>query len=147
MCSACMTHKLPLAALICSLFTLMLAPALPATAATGDVTVHAGSWSKKAYASSGTWKIVKNGEHHYVVLDSRFKTRNAPDLKLFLSKNTSAKLTGRNATSGAVRVAKLKSNKGAQRYRLPVGINPSDFKSLIIHCERYSKLWSAGTLR
>jgi len=142
-----MKQTLPFTALTLALFSILLLPAVNASAAEGDVTVHAGTWAKKEYNSSGSWKIVKNGEHHYVVLDSAFKTRSAPDLKLFLTKNTSSKLTGRNATSRAVRVAKLKSNTRAQRYRLPAGVNPSDFKTLIIHCERYSKLWSTGAIR
>lgn len=144
-----MKHSTPLTVLALQLFLLgmllMLAP--QALAADGDTTVHQGSWSKKSHSTSGTWKIVKNGDDHFVVLDSRFKTRSAPDLKLFLSRDTSSKLTGRNATDNATRIAKLTSNSGAQRYKLPAGLDPSDFKTLIIHCERYSKLWSAGTLQ
>ncbi len=142
-----MKNKLPTTVLTLALFTLMLLPASSAHADKGDVTVHSGTWSKKEYASSGTWKIVKNGDSHYIVLDSKFKTRSAPDLKLFLSKSSAGKLTGRNATDNAVRIAKLKSNKGSQRYKLPAGTDPSDYKTVLIHCEKYSKLWSTGTIR
>lgn len=126
---------------------LMLLPVADASAASGDTTVHQGTWSKKTYSASGTWKIVKNGDDHFVVLDSKFKTKSAPDLKLFLSKSSASSLTGKNATKNAARVAKLKSNKGAQRYKLPKGINPASYKTLIIHCERYSKLWVTGALK
>ncbi|MEM9109765.1 MAG: DM13 domain-containing protein [Planctomycetota bacterium] len=144
-----MKHTTPLTALALPLFLLgmLLLPAADASAASGDTTVHAGTWSKKSYASSGSWKIVKNGDDHYIVLSSSFKTRSAPDLKLFLSKKNAAGLTGKNATSGAVRIAKLKSNKGEQRYKLPRGIDPASYKTLMIHCERYSKLWSTGTIK
>lgn len=128
------------------LFGLLLLPAAHASAATGDTTVHAGTWSKKTYAASGTWKIVKNGDDHFVVLDSKFKTKSAPDLKLFLTKSKASSLTGKNATKNAVRIAKLTSNKGAQRYKLPNNINPADFTTLLIHCEKYSKLWATGNL-
>jgi len=143
-----MKHGKPLTALTLPLFLLgmLLLPAAHTLAADGDTTVHQGSWAKKSHSTSGTWKIVKNGDDHFVVLDSRFKTRSAPDLKLFLSKSSSSKLTGSNATDNAVRIAKLTSNSGAQRYKLPAGVAPEDFKTLVIHCERYSKLWSAGTL-
>lgn len=138
-----------LAALILPLFlfAMLLVPAADASAASGDTTVHSGSWSKKTYSASGTWKIVKNGDNHYVVLDSKFKTKKAPDLKLFLSKSSASSLTGKNATKGAVRIAKLTSNKGAQRYKLPAGTSPADYKTLIIHCEQYSKLWVTGALK
>ena len=142
-----MKQLLPTTVLTLSMFTLLLAPALVANAATGDVTVHSGTWAKKSYSASGTWKIVRNGDHHYLELDSRFKTRGAPDLKLFLSKKSASQLSGRNATSGAVRIAKLKSKSGAQRYRLPTNLDLADYRTVIIHCEQYSKLWSTGTLR
>ena len=69
-----------------------------------------------------------------------------PDLKLFLTKSKASSLTGKNATKNAVRIAKLTSNKGAQRYKLPNNINPADFTTLLIHCEKYSKLWATGNL-
>lgn len=144
-----MKHTNPLTALTLPLILLglLLMPALEASAAPGDTTVHSGTWAKKSYSSSGSWKIVKNGDDHFIVLDSKFKTKSAPDLKLFLSKSSASGLTGKNATKNAVRIAKLKSNKGEQRYKLPKGVTPADYKTVLIHCERYSKLWSTGTLR
>jgi hypothetical protein len=138
-----------LTALTLPLFILgmLLLPAADASAASGDTTVYTGSWSKKTYSASGTWKIVKNGDDHFVVLDSKFKTKSAPDLKLFLTKSKASSLTGKNATKNAVRIAKLNSNKGAQRYKLPKNISPADYATLIIHCEEYSKLWVTGTLK
>lgn len=129
------------------LFAMMLLPATDASAASGDTTVHAGTWSKKTYSASGTWKIVKNGDDHFVVLDSKFKTKKAPDLKLFLTKSSASTLTGKNATKDSVRIAKLTSHKGAQRYKLPKGTSPADYKTLIIHCEQYSKLWVTGQIK
>lgn len=126
---------------------LLLLPAVQASAAEGDTTVHSGTWAKKTYSASGTWKIVKNGDDHFVVLDSKFKTSKGPDLKLFLTKTSASSLTGKNATKGAVRVAVLRSHKGAQRYKLPKGTTLSNYKTLIIHCEKYAKLWSTGTLK
>lgn len=144
-----MKHTTPLTALALPLILLglLLMPAQAASAAPGDTTVHSGTWSKKAYSASGAWKIVKNGDDHYIVLDSRFKTKSAPDLKLFLSKNSASSLTGKNATKGAVRIAKLKSNKGEQRYKLPRSVNPASYKTLLIHCERYSKLWTTAAIK
>lgn len=141
-----MKQYLPTTVLTLAFVLLMLGPASLAPAAQGDVTVQSGKWTKKTYSSAGTWKIVKNGEDHFIVLDSKFKTHSAPDLKLFLSKKSSKDLNSKNATRGAVRIAKLTSNKGAQRYKLPASVDLADYKSVIIHCEKYSKLWSTGTL-
>jgi len=36
----------------------------------------------------------------------------------------------------------LESPKGSQSYKLPEGY--SDYSTLLIHCEKYSKLWGAS---
>ena len=104
------------------------------------------TWTKKSFAVKGTWSLIEEGGTTYLVLDEAFSTRNAPDLKLFLSPSEGAALNGKNATRGAVLVAKLESNKGGQRYALPAGTNLSDFKTLALHCEKYSKLWAVSDL-
>lgn len=119
------------------LFSLLLG----ATAAFGQ----SGSWTKKANTVNGTWSITDKGGKKTISLKG-FKTATAPDLKIFLSPNTVAGVTSKNATKGAVFVAKLKSSKGDQAYTLPAGVDLSKYKSVIIHCEKYSKLWGAGKL-
>ncbi len=111
-----------------------------------ETVLKSGTWTKASFRSSGTWSIVERGGERYVVLDADFRTRRAPDLKIFLSPNAAGSLTGDNATDGAFRVAELSSNRGAQSYKLPADIDLADFQSIIIHCEAYSKLWSTATL-
>ena len=107
---------------------------------------QSGTWTKKSYSISGKWEIVKEGKQYKLKLESGFKTRSAPDLKLFLSKKPLASLNNRNATQGAVLIAKLKSPKGSQEYVLPAGVDPSQYKTLILHCQKFSKLWGGATL-
>ena len=109
--------------------------------------LHAGEWTTKKYSIKGGWKIVKEDGKHYIELDSAFKTKNAPDLKLFLSKQAIQSTNGKNATDNAVLVSELKSNKGAQRYLIPSNINVADYKTLLLHCEQYSVLWGGSTLK
>lgn len=108
-------------------------------------TVGSGRFTRQDYSINGSWKIVKDGNSHYVELSSDFSTRNGPDIKLFLSPTSVNALNGSNATSGSVRISRVKA-KGAQRFKLPSGTNPSRFKSVVIHCEKFSKLWGAGAL-
>ena len=114
------------------------------SASSGEV-VSKGSWAKKSNTIAGTWSIDKSGDTYTLKLTG-FKTRSAPDLKLFLSKQSAGAVTGKNATKNAVRIAVLKSAKGDQSYVLPKGINPGDYKTLILHCEKFSKAWGVGTL-
>lgn len=97
----------------------------------------------------GTWKIVKNGDNYTVELGDDFEAKKAPDLKIFLSKAKFDKISGKNATSlgSPVLVAKLTSYEGKASYKIPAGINPADFATIIIHCEEYSKLWGGSPLK
>jgi len=109
------------------------------------VEVASGGWTKASYSASGSWTIVREDGALFVELSDDFRTRNAPDLKIFLSPNKASSLTGRNATDGAVLVSPLSSNRGAQRYRLPVS-DLSAYETIIIHCEAFSKLWSTSSI-
>ena len=104
-------------------------------------------WKNQEFKVKGNWSIEQRADGNYIVLDEAFKTRGAPDLKLFVSKANYSDITGKNATRNASFVAKLKSNKGAQSYKIPSNINVSDYQSLIIHCEQYSKLWASTPLQ
>lgn len=106
---------------------------------------QSGKWTKKTNSINGTWSISESGGKKVLSLKG-FKTANAPDLKIFLSPKTASAVSSKNATQGSVLVAKLKSNKGDQKYTLPANVDLSKYKSVVIHCEKYSKLWGAGKL-
>ena len=105
-----------------------------------------GSWTKKSFAINGSWSITESNGTWVLTLDSNFKTKSAPDLKIFLSRQALSDLNGGNATSQSVLISPLKSNKGAQEYAIPANIDISQFQTLIIHCEAYSKLWGGSSL-
>ncbi len=105
-----------------------------------------GTWTKKNYRIKGEWSIVHTEEGSFLELSDDFRTRNAPDLKLFLSPLPAADLANRNAVSGSLLISPLESNKGAQRYKLPEGTRIDDYQSLVLHCEQFSKLWGVSAL-
>ena len=41
----------------------------------------------------------------------------------------------------------LRAFKGSQRYSIPVGVDPKDYQSVVIWCERFSVLISPADLR
>lgn len=116
-----------------------------ASAAIAGERVASGEWTKKSFDAAGTWSIEQDGDDLVITLSDDFRTRNAPDLKLFFSPIEVDDLNGKNATDGALLIAELQSNRGGQAYRVS-GVDPGDFQSIIIHCEQYSKLWSAAAL-
>ena len=107
----------------------------------------AKSFQNQEFKVKGAYTIEDRADGTYITLNDEFKTKSAPDLKLFLSKNEFSGVNGKNATNNAVLVSQLKSHKGAQSYKIPAGINVSDYQSLLIHCEQYSKLWASTPIR
>lgn len=114
-----------------------------ATAFAGET----GTWTKKSFAVAGSWSIIEEGGRRYVELSDDFKTKSAPDLKIFLSTQSVAEVTGKNATRDAVLVGPLPRARGAVRLEIPEGTDLSQFTTLLLHCEQYSKLWAAAPLR
>lgn len=116
----------------------------------GDVSaedlLHSGVWTSKGYESAGNWRIIREATQTFVELDANFSTQRAPDLKIFLSPRELSELNGDNATEGAFLVSPLTSNSGAQRYEIAGEKQLSEYRSIIIHCQQFSKLWSGAPL-
>ena len=110
----------------------------------GQLEADFSSWGKPAL--SGDWEIVREAGTTYLYLDKNFHAKKGPDVKIFLSPITADKVTGDNATNEAVFVELLEKFKGAERIELPEGIDITTFKSIIFHCEQYSKLWGTSPL-
>lgn len=105
-----------------------------------------GGFVKSSFKIKGGWTISKENGQTVLRLSEDFKTKNGPDLKIFLSPSKVANVTGATATNQAVKLSVLKSNKGAQDYIIPADIDLSQFGSILIHCEAYSKLWGGADL-
>lgn len=103
-------------------------------------------FQKKTYALKGAVTVEQRGEQTVLVFSDDFRTKKGPDLKVFLSKNAVSAATGANATTDAVRLGVLTSNKGAQEYVLPAGVTLSDYASVLVHCEAFSKLWGGADI-
>lgn len=136
-------------ALACAFAAMGSVPVVSMTAqaqAVAGSNLSEGTWTKKSFAAAGKWEIYEDKGKTYVRLSPDFQTRNAPDLKLFLSPRLAADVTGKTAVSGSLQIAPLQSNKGEQVYELPAGTNLAGYKSILIHCEAYTKLWAAADL-
>ena len=113
-----------------------------------ESTVHSGEgWQNKSKKTSGAWKVVEDGGKHFVVLGDKFKTSRGPDLKLFVSPHAIESIGKKQKIENDGKlVAELKKTKGAQRYEIPASINLADFKSLVIHCEKYTVVWGGVSI-
>lgn len=131
----------------------VLAYAAPSQSANAEIITasapaYAGqSFTKKKYHIKGQWNVVQENGRTLIRFSEDFKTKNGPDLKVFLSPQSLGKVTGETALDGAVTLGKLKSNRGTQDYIVPNGVSLANFSSVLIHCEAFSVLWGGGSLQ
>lgn len=122
-------------------------PPSPLPAADAKPATISGDFSKRAFKAEGQFTLAINEEGRAMLtLSDDFRTRGGPDLKIFHSPLDAATVTGNNATQGALFVSPLQSHRGGQEYILPEGARLEDYKTVLIHCEEYAKLWAVGTL-
>lgn len=126
--------------------TLLLAVLLVVPAFAAGKVLFQGTWTKKGFDIAGQWQIVEENGKVFVELDAAFRTKDAPDLKIFLSPLPLSELNNRNATEGALLVGPLSEHHGAQRLAVPAGTQLGRYKTIALHCEKYSKLWGGAGL-
>ncbi|WP_128818827.1 DM13 domain-containing protein [Streptomyces sp. S063] len=116
--------------------------AAPVTVASGDLISH-------EHTTSGTVRLLRLADGWHIVRLEDLDTSNGPDLRVWL---TDAPVKegragwfvfddGRHESLG-----KLKGNKGSHNYRLPAGLDPADFTSVSIWCDRFSVSFGAAEL-
>lgn len=101
---------------------------------------------KKRYSIEGSAKIETSENSTQLVFSEDFKTKNGPDLKIYLSKIPLSELTEKDVDLDAVRLSVLKSHRGSQSYVIPANIDISEYQSIVIQCEAYSVLWGGFDL-
>jgi len=117
--------------------------------------VKQGVWETIDYDVQGAWKIVRTGDTYTVRLGEDFETKDGPDLHILLSPRSIKEIDHGDAGNDALIVGPLnttdtstffKKMKGPQSLALPSGVNLSEYKTILIHCVKFSHLWAGGTL-
>lgn len=104
------------------------------------------SFIKKRKSIKGSFTVVTENGQTLIRFSDDFKTKNGPDLKVFLSPQGISDVTGKTAVNGALLLGELKSTKGTQDYSVPEGISLSDYTSVLVHCEEFAVLWGGSDL-
>lgn len=103
-----------------------------------------GRFIRKQKRIRGGWKIIDDDGQKIIRFLDDFEARKGPDLKIFISPQSIDEVSGRTATEGALFLGLLKATKGTQDYILPNNTNLADYRSVLVHCEKYSVLWGGG---
>lgn len=101
---------------------------------------------KKRYTIHGSAKVETVNGQTQLVFSEDFKTKNGPDLKLYLSKRPISSLSAQDVDESAIRLSVLKSHKGTQRYTIPANLDLTQYESVVIQCEAYTVLWGGFDL-
>lgn len=101
---------------------------------------------KKRYSIAGSATIERSDDNIRLVFSEDFKTKNGPDLKVYLSKIPLSDLSEKDVDKNAVRLSVLKSHRGTQSYIIPPNLDIKDYQSVVIQCEAYSVLWGGFDL-
>lgn len=112
------------AALAIAALLLVAAPAADAADKSGT---FAGASN---HVTKGTATVVKKADGYYIEVADDFWFDGAPDPKLSLGNG--------GKVDTATLVEGLRSNSGAQSYKLPDGIDAAAYDTVILWCEKFS---------
>ena len=114
---------------------------LPRVLATGEFrdadAVHKG-------AGDATLYELADGGH--LLRFENFRTTNGPDLVVYLARHPSPSTAEHVTDGGYLSLGKLKGNVGNQNYRVPAGVDTSEYQSIVIWCELFGVLFSPAPL-
>jgi len=82
-----------------------------------------------------------------VFLESDFEVGPGPAFHVYLVPKASIRSSSDLKDTMFVDLGGLRAFKGSQRYSIPAGVNPNDYQSVIIWCERFGVLISPADLR
>ena len=100
------------------------------------------TWVNKDEITTGDWSINTINEGTVLTFHENFITPDGPDLKLFLSaKEINDIGVNESIQDDGLYLEELKAVTGKQEYSLPEKEVLSNYKSLVIHCEKYTVVW------
>lgn len=99
-----------------------------------SVAVASGAFVAGEAPTTGIARIVTEGGHRYLELDSAFSTSNmGPDLHILLDATERPPQSYSNLGS-AINLGSLHDFSGAQRYPIPDSVNLDNFKTVVVWC-------------
>lgn len=104
---------------------------------TGPETVASGRFQGIEHETSGEALVLLLPDDSQVVRLEDLSTLNGPDLKVYLSA-ASADGSADRFDDDYVSLGPLKGNRGDQNYAVPGNVSATDYRSVVIWCERFS---------
>ncbi|WP_437097230.1 DM13 domain-containing protein [Streptomyces sp. enrichment culture] len=121
----------------------------PSSPAAGPRTVADGELVTHEYRTTGTVRVLRLADGSHTLRFEGLDTSNGPDLHVWLT--DAPVIEGKEGwhvfdDGKYVSLGKLKGNKGDQNYPLPADVDPADFSSVTIWCDRFDVSFGAAEL-
>jgi hypothetical protein len=110
-------------------------PATPPPERTGS---FAGA--DEFHFGSGAARLIPSADGGWTLRFEDFAVRNGPDLYVYLSPKP------KRYADDALELGRLKADTGAFNYELPPGVDPADYRSVIIWCKQFAVQFAHATL-
>ena len=104
----------------------------------GSVLKYSGNFINQGGQSVSGQAQIYLENNKYVLKLTDFQTSNGPDLKVYLSKDA--------APSGFISLGDLKSTNGNQVYDIPGTPDFTQYRYVLIHCEKYNHRYGSAQL-
>jgi hypothetical protein len=124
----------------------LVEPRLPATTGPGSSTVATGTFTKVDKVASGRVTIYSQADGGYSVRLDDFWVTPKSALQLRLSKAVSPRSTREYLQSDSQLLATLDVTAGSLSYPAPVGVEPADFRSVVIWSPTDNSVYAAARL-
>lgn len=89
------------------------------------------------HPASGQVKIVESEGKKYIRYEN-LKTINGPDIYVYLSKDLEAK--------EYVNLGQVRATEGNVNYEIPQGVNPDDYRYVMIWCKQFGVLFNSAQI-
>jgi len=106
---------------------------------TVSVILYSGNFVNAVHPTSGTVKVIKDAADKRFLLFENFKTDGGPDLRVWLSPNTSA--------NPFQEIGFLKATNGNFAYELPSSFDPVANNKVLIWCKQFGVLFGSASLQ
>jgi len=101
---------------------------------------HANNFQRVDYDVQGSYSIIDNGNEKLLRIEN-LDIANGPDLH-FVFSNTNQAWNNNSYES----IAALPGNQGSYNILIPDGLNPDDYKYLLIHCVQFSHTFASADI-
>ncbi|MGB7412966.1 MAG: DM13 domain-containing protein [Thermosynechococcaceae cyanobacterium] len=87
------------------------------------------------HPTQGNAYIINKSGKSYLVLDKAFQSHEGPDLFVLLHRS---EVPTTYAEQDYVSLGRLQNINGQQWYEIPSGVNPADYKSVVVWCREFN---------